>query len=46
MDAKDCWRLFLETGAPEFYMMYKAKQSEGVHVPNGQSAGSASNGLQ
>lgn len=46
MDAKDCWQLFLETGAPEFYMMYKAQLSEGRHVPDSQSAGAAGNGLQ
>ncbi len=24
MDAKDCWELFLETGAPEVYLLYCA----------------------
>ena len=23
MDAKDYWQIFMETGAPEFYLLYK-----------------------
>ncbi len=46
MDAKDYWQMFLETGAPEFYMMYKAHKTEGVHVPDGESTGAAGHGLQ
>ena len=33
MDTKDYWQLFLETGAPEMYMMYaKHLRSEAVNV--------------
>ena len=46
MDAKDYWQMVLETGAPEFYMMYKAHKTEGVHVPDGKSTGAAGHGLQ
>lgn len=47
MDAKDYWQLFLETGAPEYYMMYThAQKTEGVHVPDNPGAGTASYGLQ
>lgn len=47
MDAKDYWNLFMETGAPEYYMMYtNALKTEGVHVPDSQSIGAAGHGLQ
>ena len=33
MNAFDYWQLFLETGAPEAYLMYtKAMKMEGKHV--------------
>lgn len=33
MNAVDYWQLFLETGAPEAYLMYSMKlKSEGTHV--------------
>ena len=35
MDAKNYWQLFLDTGAPEAYLLYLLKQrSEGVYVPD------------
>ncbi len=35
MNAKDYWQLFLETGAPEAYLMYSnTLKSEGTHVSN------------
>lgn len=46
MDSKNYWTLFLETGAPEFYMLYKAQKTEGIHVPDGECSGSAGHGLQ
>lgn len=47
MDAKEYWELFLETGAPEVYMMYtKALRSEGNYVPEHHSAGAESQRLQ
>ncbi len=33
MNANNCWQLFLETGAPELYLMYtQAKRTEGANV--------------
>jgi hypothetical protein len=47
MEAKDYWQLFLETGAPELYMMYaNAQKSEEIHVPERSGAGFAGHGLQ
>jgi hypothetical protein len=47
MDAKEYWQLFLETGAPELYLMYtSALKTEGTHVPESPGAGAAGHGLQ
>jgi len=35
MNAKDYWQLFLDTGAPEAYLMYTdALKMEASHVPD------------
>lgn len=37
MDTIDYWNLFLETGAPEIYLMYASRnRAEGAYVFNGQ----------
>ena len=37
MEAKDYWQIFLETGAPEMYLLYtKAKRMEGIRVSDDQ----------
>lgn len=47
MDAKDYWQLFVETGAPEAYLMYSnALKMEGKYVPERSGAGITSHGLQ
>ncbi len=47
MNAMDYWQLFLETGAPEVYLMYSKKmESEARHVFDDQGRGPESNGLQ
>lgn len=47
MDAKEYWQLFLETGAPEVYIMYaKVLKSEGSHVLEHHSLGFESQRLQ
>ena len=47
MNAKDYWQAFLETGAPEFYMLYsQSKRMENTHVPDDQGSGSSGHGLQ
>jgi len=36
VETKDYWQLFLETGAPEMYLLYAAQQKlEASHVFNG-----------
>jgi hypothetical protein len=47
MNAKDYWQAFLETGAPEFYMLYsQSKRMENTHVPDDEGSGSSGHGLQ
>ena len=47
MTSKDYWQVFLETGAPEAYLMYtRALKSEAIHVSEDTGAGSAGYGLQ
>lgn len=45
MDAKEYWKLFMETGAPELYMLYRQKLEE-RNVLERSSAGPSCNGLQ
>ena len=47
MKANDYWTIFMETGAPEMYLMYtKALRMEESHVPDHPGAGAAGHGLQ
>ncbi len=46
MKAFDFWQLFLDTGAPEAYLMYKSKKMEGRYVPDDSGDSPAYNGLQ
>ena len=47
MTAKEYWTLFLETGAPEAYLLYAgALRTEGSYVPENQSLGAADHRLQ
>ncbi len=40
MDAVEYWKLFLETGRPEIYVMYtQALKAEGAHVSEDNCAG-------
>lgn len=42
MDAKDYWQLFMETGVPEYYMMYsRAARTEGKYVRDNTSPGAS-----
>lgn len=46
MRAQDYWQLFLETGAPEVYLLYsKMLRSEAVYVYDDSGSCSAGNGL-
>lgn len=47
MNAKDYWQIFLETGAPEAYLLYsRALKMEAVHVPDNAGFGASNHGLQ
>lgn len=47
MDAKEYWKLFLETGAPELYMMYtQALKSEASYVSEHPGLGVEGHRLQ
>ncbi len=47
MNKEEYWKLFLETGSPEAYMLYnQAKRLENAHVSDHPGAGAAGNGLQ
>lgn len=47
MNAKDYWSLFLETGAPEMYLLFNnARKSEESNVLECQGSGSACHNLQ
>ena len=46
MNAKDYWNMFMETGAPAFYLQYKASKMEEDHVPDDSRPGSPGHGLQ
>lgn len=47
MNAKGYWQLFLDTGAPEMYLLYnKARKAEESHVFEDTGAGTQGNSLQ
>ena len=47
MNANDYWTIFLETGAPEMYLMFnQARRMEEKNVFNDQGVGPACQGLQ
>lgn len=47
MNAQDYWQLFLETGAPEAYLLYMTQlKSEGTYVPHNSGHCPESHGLQ
>ena len=47
MRAQDAWKLFAETGLPEYYLLYtNAKRLENAHVPDTSGAGAPGHGLQ
>ena len=40
MNSKDYWQMFMETGAPELYLLYqKAQKMENVDVLDGSGIG-------
>lgn len=46
MNATDYWQLFLETGAPEMYLLYRKNQTEETHVFDDSGHRSQGHGLQ
>ena len=47
MNAQDYWSIFLETGAPEAYLLYtRALKMEEKHVFDDTGVGSSCHGLQ
>lgn len=47
MRSEYLWNVFMETGAPEVYLLYsKALKMEANHVPDNTGAGAAGDGLQ
>lgn len=47
MNSKDYWQMFMETGAPELYLLYhKAQKMENTNVLDGSGSGPAGHSLQ
>ena len=47
MNKSDYWQLFMETGAPELYLLYNnARKMETAHVSDNKGTGTQSYGLQ
>jgi len=47
MKSQDYWQMFLETGAPEFYLLYNnALKMETTHVPDNSRPGDSGYSVQ
>lgn len=47
MDSQNLWRMFVQTGSPELYLLYaQAKRTEESSVFNSQGTGDARHQLQ
>ena len=47
MKSQDFWQIFLETGAPEAYLLYsKALKMKANHVPDDSGVSASCHGLQ
>ena len=47
MNAQDYWKIFLETGAPEMYLLFsRERKMEASHVLDNTGIGAACYGLQ
>ena len=47
MNANEYWNMFVETGAPEFYLLFnRARRVEEGYVSDNTGSGAASIGLQ
>ena len=46
MEPEEIWQLFVDTGAPEFYMLYnEARRTEDTHVSHDSRIGIKSHGI-
>ena len=47
MTSQDYWQMFMETGAPEMYLLYnRARKMETSYVTDNPGAGTAGHSLQ
>ena len=47
MTSQDYWQMFMETGAPELYLLYNnARKMENTHVSDNSGLGAEGHGLQ
>ena len=47
MDSQKIWQMFMQTGSPELYVLYKqARKMEGSHAFDDPGAGAAGYSLQ
>jgi len=47
MNAQDYWKIFMETGAPEMYLLFRQESRlEDTHVLDNSGVGAARHGLQ
>lgn len=47
MNSQALWQAFLDTGAPELYLLFnKARKMEEIHVLDDPGAGASRHGLQ
>ncbi len=45
MNREAMWQFFLETGIPEYYLMYRAMKSEASYVPENKGSCAAGDSL-
>ena len=46
MESADYWKFFMETGVPEYYLLYQSTRREEAHVSNHSGHCPAGDGLQ
>lgn len=46
MNERSMWHLFMETGIPEYYLIYRAMKAETLYVSEDEGTGPAGDSLQ